>query len=65
MLVEQNTLKGGLIGFFSFTGDTSCCDTFNDFKTLEGQYNGLENEFWSKNAPVRILRLGKLPVFIK
>lgn len=41
MHVEQNTLKEGLIDFFSFTGDTQLLwHHFNDLKALERQYNG-------------------------
>ena len=41
MHVEQNALKEGLIGFFSFTGDTQLLwHHFNHLKALERQYNG-------------------------
>lgn len=41
MHVEQNTLKGSLTDFFSFTGDNQLLwHHFNDLKALEGQYNG-------------------------
>lgn len=37
--MEQDTLKEGLIDFFSFTGDTQLLwHHFNDLKALERQY---------------------------